>query len=154
LLDHVRCFLGSGGPGGRLCAIVQDPPILKFLISAGVLAMSIGLALVYLRFPAGGRHHRALVIGGERPWRRLGAGICLVLGVMFVLGLYILDGKTPPRTFLVYWLIIMAMLLWLCGLALRDIIHTRQVISAWRRGEANLDGSPARGDVDGSSRDA
>jgi len=82
----------------------------------------------------------------ERPWRRVGAGICLVLGVMFPLGVYRLDALATPRVFLAYWGVIVILVCWLCVVALRDLAHTRHVLQS-RRSRRNRSG-----DCDGGRR--
>ena len=64
----------------------------------------------------------------------------MVVAVMFVLGICLLDGKPPPRVFLAYWLLVMVLVFWLCGLALKDILHTRRLFTSklGARGSADL----------------
>lgn len=92
-------------------------------------------------------------IGGERPWRKLGLAVCGVVGVMFVAGLVWLDEHRSARSFAWYWIIILVLLLWLCGLAAYDLWYTRRVIARWRAGTGTLDGdSVSRGGPSGKSR--
>ena len=74
----------------------------------------------------------------------------MVVAVMFVLGICLLDGRPPPRVFLAYWLLVMVLVLWLCGLALKDILHTRRLFTS-RRGSA--DPFPAPGCEEAESED-
>jgi len=72
-------------------------------------------------------------LGHARPWRRLGAAICLLLSVMFVLGIHLLDEKRSFRLYVAYWSVMMMLIVWLCTLAIRDILYTRQLVLRWRR---------------------
>jgi uncharacterized membrane protein len=80
-----------------------------------------------------GAHRRAVRdLSGDRPWRKLGAVIMLLLAVMFVLGIYVLDEHRGVWFYALYWLIMMMLVLWLCVLAVRDVVYTRQLIIRWR----------------------
>lgn len=103
--------------------------------SALLVLAVVALAPMNLRGPAGRR-----VIGGERPWRKLGLAICVVVAVMFVAGMMWLDEHRSVRSFAWYWIIILVLLLWLCGLAAYDLWYTRSVIARWRAGTGTLDG--------------
>lgn len=59
-----------------------------------------------------------------RPWRRVGAGICALLSIMFPVGLSVLDPHGSPRLCLAYWLVILLLVVWLMGLAFKDIRFT------------------------------
>ena len=103
----------------------------KLLISVILLATAATLAWVYLRqapITANPRYPFA----GHRPWRKLGAAICLVISVMFVLGIYVVDIPDRPIPYAIYWLIILGLVIWLFVLALRDIMYTRQLVRRWR----------------------
>ena len=117
------------------------PPLLKFLLSACILATGLGCAWLYLRRPsrAGGAGHQAL--GGERPWRRVGAGICLVMAIMFVLGAHLVDIPARWRPYAVYWIVMLVLLLWLCALALKDLRYTRRVLAQRRANRAARPGT-------------
>lgn len=84
-------------------------------------------------------------IGGDRPWRRLGAGILVVISVMFVAGVYIVDIPDRPRPYAAYWAVILGMVLWLCVLAVRDVMYTHRILSDFRSGRADLRGLPRPG---------
>lgn len=113
---------------------------MELTISLIVVAFAVSIALLYLRQrPA---KHVANRVGGDRPWRRLGAGICLLVGVMFAVGLARLNPHSGPRSFTWYWIVVLLLILWLCGLAIKDLLYTRTVLSRWRAGLINLDGSP------------
>lgn len=72
------------------------------------------------------------MIRGNRPWRRVGAAICLVLAIMFVLGVYLVDIPQRPWAYAAFWLVMVVLVIWLCILAAKDILYTRQVIAKWR----------------------
>lgn len=127
---------------------LTESPTLKLLTSIGVLTAAVVFAVVYLNRPweqdGGG------ALGGHRPWRKLGAGIFVVLAVTFVLGIYILDLETPPKVYAIYWLIFTGLLGWLCVLALRDLMYTRKILQRYREGKINLDGSARNGSTENS----
>ena len=112
---------------------------MKILFSIIVLSVGLLCAAVYLRKPRVTGSSRAARIAGDRPWRRLGAAICLVLSIMFVLGLHFLDGDTSPKAYIVYWLIILLLVLWLCGVAFKDLMYTRRLIMRLRNELSDLD---------------
>jgi len=113
---------------------------MEAFLSILLLATGVSCAWVYLG--RRGRSGRRLTIGGDRPWRRLGAAICLVLAVMFVLGVYVLNDTGSLRGFAAYWLVMLVLVVWLCMLAIKDILYTRRVVAGWRAGKLGLDGSP------------
>lgn len=113
---------------------------MELAISLIVVAFAVLIAFLYLRRRP--LKHVANRVGGDRPWRRLGAGICLLVGVMFAIGLAGLNPRTSPRSFTWYWIVVLLLILWLCGLAIKDLLYTRSVLSRWRAGLINLDGSP------------
>jgi len=106
------------------------PAWLKFLISALILASGCACAWRYLRSAEGGG--QASPLRGHRPWRRVGAGICLVLAIMFVLGANLIDIPDRPRVYGAFWLVMLGLLLWLCGLALKDLHYTRRLLAEAR----------------------
>lgn len=69
---------------------------------------------------------------GERPWRRLGGGICVVLGVMFAVGVWLVDIPERPRPYAAFWLVMLVLVAWLCVLAVRDLAYTRRQQAARR----------------------
>jgi hypothetical protein len=74
---------------------------------------------------------------GDRPWRRVGAVLCLVVGVMFLAGVWWLDDRVAreqPLLFTVYWSLILLLLVWLCVLAFRDVMYTRRALAIWKEG--------------------
>ena len=129
-------MLGDSG----IESLTVVPGWIKLVTSIGVLGIGGVVAIGYLRNPFADVEPDPGSRGGERPWRRLGAAICVVVAVMFVLGIYLLDGKPPPRVFLAYWILVLVLVFWLCGLALKDIMHTRRLLSARMasRGSADL----------------
>ena len=80
-------------------------------------------------------------IWAHRPWRQLGAAICLVLGMMFLVGLRALDPSTQPMRYLTYWSVVLLLVVCVCTLAAIDVAHTLRAVRRWRRGEAELDAS-------------
>ncbi len=137
--------------------IVIEPgprPALELAVSIVVLASGVGVAWIYLRGPKAQQDGGPTAIGGYRPWRRLGAAICLLISITFVAGLYGLNRDTPPKVFYAYWLILALLLLWLCGLALKDMAYTRKVLAAYRAGRMTLSGEPiAKGESPRSGDD-
>ncbi len=100
----------------------------KLLFSVFTLGLGVGVAIIYMRRPATDQMAEGASFGGKRPWRRLGAAICLLLSVVFVLGVYLLDEDTRPGVYMVYWLVIMVLVVWLCWLAFADIMYTRRAL--------------------------
>ena len=111
-------------------------------LSLIVLGVAVGLVVVYFRRTPPDHQRRGDALDGFRPWRRLGAAICLVLAVMFVCGVYLMDVRTPPRVFAAYWLVMLVLVLWLCALAVKDVLHTRRMLLAWRGRADELDETP------------
>ena len=66
--------------------------------------------------------------------RRRSFGIVLVVVVSTAtfVGMNSLDPLSGPRQFGYYWLIVLLMVMWLCGLALADIRQTLRVHRRWR----------------------
>ena len=107
--------------------------IAKLLMSAAVLVTGFTCAWFYLRRPAIRPSRAAHPFAGERPWRRVGAAICLLLSVMFVAGVYAVDIPDRPVPYAVYWIIMLGLVVWLFALAVRDVMYTRKLIQRWRR---------------------
>lgn len=103
------------------------PPVwLKFMLSAFILVTGCACAWRYWRMPECGSD--SLPLRGHRPWRRVGAGICLVLAIMFVLGANLVDIPDRPRIYGAFWIVMLLLLLWLCGLAIKDLRYTRRLL--------------------------
>lgn len=54
---------------------------------------------------------------------------------MFVVGDAVFDVATAvrrPILFTVYWLVVVALVAWLCTLAVHDISYTRKMIGIWK----------------------
>lgn len=66
--------------------------------------------------------------GQDRPWRRLGAAICGFVGIVSFAGMLLLDWRSTPRLYMLFWVIVLLLVTWLCGLALTDILHTRNLL--------------------------
>jgi len=125
---------------------------MDILFSVLILTVGIVVALFYLRKPPLPENPRLRELMGDRPWRRIGAAICLLLAVMFVLGIHLLDQKAGPRVFVFFWLIIMALLVWLCVLAIKDVLYTRNVIAGWKTDPTSpLDGGRQPGPPPGTT---
>jgi len=105
---------------------------LKLLLSIFILTTGVACAWFYLRRPPMPDNSPWGANWTHRPWRRVGAAICLVVAVMFVLGVYLVDEPQHPRTYAAFWLVMMVLVVWLCGLALKDVLYTRQLIERWR----------------------
>lgn len=119
---------------------------LKLVLSLLILAVGMGCAGHY--FLGSARRSIDAGIGafdGDRPWRRVGAVLCLVIAVMFVVGAYLVDVPARPqaRAYAAYWLVLMVLVFWLCGLAIKDVRHTRRLV--FRRRELR---SPAYDELD------
>lgn len=114
---------------------------MKLAICVVILATGLVCGWVYLVRPlwdgAG---------GDDRPWRRLGGGICVLLGVMFVFGVYLVDIPEKPRPYAAYWLVMLGLVVWLCVLALRDIAYTKRQYAARRTDRAKRMGLESTGD--------
>lgn len=82
---------------------------------------------------------------GERPWRRLGAGIAVVMAVMFVAGVYVVDIPDKPLPYAIYWIIMLALVVWMCLLAVQDALHTRRTLRRWRAERNATPGGAERG---------
>ena len=108
-------------------------PVLRFLITACVFVVGVALAWFYLCEPAVAKTEKARMLAGARPWRKLGGAICLVMAVMFVLGVYVVDVPDRPRVYAAYWTVMMGLALWLCALAIKDVRHTRLLVSLWHK---------------------
>jgi hypothetical protein len=103
----------------------------KLLMSIAILTTAAGLAWIYLRrTPAPGSPRYPFA--GHRPWRKVGAAICLLISVMFVLGIYIVDIPDRPIPYAIYWIIMLGLVLWLFVLAIRDMMYTRALVHRWR----------------------
>lgn len=106
----------------------QPTGMLKAIFCVLLVTFGASCAFLYLRPPSfaeadpkSGQFH-------DRPWRRVGAAICLLVSVMFVLGVYLVDIPENPKTYATFWLIIMMLVLWACGLAVKDVWYTHRVV--------------------------
>ena len=117
---------------------------LQIVFSVLVILFGLICALIYLRRPAAPHGSAETESRDERPWRRVGAAICLLVSVMFVIGVYVVDTPDHPRAYAAFWVVIMGLVLWLCGLAIKDLRYTQQKVAQWRARRARLEGiSPA-----------
>lgn len=106
---------------------------MKLLLCLLILASGITVGLTYFRSAAAKKKGAPSSIGGHRPWRKLGAAICLVLAVMFVGGVYLMEPENSPKVFLAYWAIMLVLVVWLFALAFKDLLHTRRALLALRK---------------------
>jgi len=113
---------------------------LKLTVCIILLFGGLACGWIYLLRPLQLRRPGLVPPADDRPWRRVGAGICVVLGVMFPMGVYLLEDHPPPKVYASYWSVMMVLVLWLCALALRDVVHTRKVMRTRRRRSAAEDG--------------
>lgn len=125
---------------------------MSLLLPVVVLGIACVVSIVYLgrSMPESGTSVHS--IGGYRPWRRVGAGLCLLIAVMYVVCVNRLDADASPKTFALYWITILILLVWLCVLAFKDIRHTRKTLAQWRSGSAGLDGKPFRPEQESDDR--
>lgn len=132
----------TGQPGG----------VLKALFCVLLIVFGVTCALLYLLPPpitkVDPRHARL----HDRPWRRIGAAICLLVSVMFVLGIYLVDIPEHPRTYATFWLVIVVLVLWACGLAVKDVWYTHRIVQ--RRRMERLSSGAAPPIHDATSRDS
>lgn len=105
---------------------------MQLFFSVAILTFGIGCAVVYFRKPSAQLRSHAPAFVGDRPWRRVGAGICAVLAVMFVIGVYVVDVPQRPAPYALYWLVMLGLVVWLFGLVVKDVAHTRRSLD--RRG--------------------
>jgi hypothetical protein len=105
----------------------------------------VAVVLVVIYLPRSKHTARSRVIGGDRPWRRLGAVICLLLAVMFAAGVRWLNPAAGPYGYLAYWTVMLGLVVWLCALAIKDAMYTRALIAGRRGGTAGVNPAP-RGD--------
>lgn len=111
---------------------MHESPVLKLAVSLTVLLLGLGCGWYYLR----GADRRETTVGaldGQRPWRKVGAGICVLVAVMFVLGVYLVDIPDHPRAYALYWVVILGLLMWLCALAVKDLKYTWRLLRERRR---------------------
>ena len=114
---------------------------IEFVFSAGILGLGLSIAVAYVLV---GRSSDATEPGW---WDRLdtpegvrirahrrsfGMVIVVVVSTATFLGINVLDPISGPRQFGYYWLIVLFMVMWLCGLALADIRQTLCVHRRWR----------------------
>lgn len=106
--------------------------VLKLLLTGGIVAAGLMLAWVYVRKPNLDSNVRSLTDCGQRPWRRIGGAICLLLAIMFPVGAFVVDIPDHPRAYAAYWVLIMALVLWLGVLAIKDVLYTREMMKRLR----------------------
>ena len=114
---------------------------IEFVVSALILGLGLSIAGVYLLL------RRSLAATEPGWWDRLdtpegvrirahrrsfGMVIVAVVSTATFVGINFLDPLSGPRQFGYYWLIVLLMVMWLCGLALADIRQTLCVHRRWR----------------------
>ncbi len=124
--------------------------ITEFAVSALILGLGLSIAVAYVLM-------RRTSAAAEPGWwdrldtpegirirahrRSFGMVIVVVVSTATFVGINFLDPLTGPRQFGYYWLIVLLMVMWLCGLALADIRQTLRVHREWRmrHSEASLE---------------
>lgn len=114
---------------------------IEFVFSALILGLGLSIAVAYVLV----RRSSAATEPGW--WERLdtpegvrirarrrsfGMVIVVVVSTATFVGINALDPLSGPRQFGYYWLIVLLMVMWLCGLALADIRQTLRVHRQWR----------------------
>lgn len=117
----------------------RPPEFVKLTIAAAVLAMGLFLARYLFRSARGRPKGGFDDLLGDRPWRRLGAGIAMVVAVMFVVGIYVVDIPDRPVPYAIFWLTMLGMVVWLCYLAVKDALHTRRIYKIWRKRQEEVE---------------
>ncbi len=116
---------------------MEAPFGIKVLVCGFVLLGGVGLGVRYWRRPGSCGDTRFDELLGDRPWRRVGAGLSVVLSVMFVVGVWVVDIPEKPVPYAAYWIIMLGLTVWLCVLAVKDAFHTRRVYDRWRAEKYN-----------------
>lgn len=109
-----------------------DGPM-KAIFSIVLIGFGVACAVLYWRAPVSSSTDPRIVAFHDRPWRRIGAAICLVVSVMFVLGVYLVDIPDHPKVYAAFWMVILVLVFWACCLAIKDAWHTRKMLARWRR---------------------
>ena len=114
---------------------------IEFVFSAGILGLGLSVAAAYVLV-------RRSSAATEPSWwdrldtpegvrirahrRSFGMIMVVVVSTATFVGINALDPLSGPRQFGYYWLIVLLMVMWLCGLALADIRQTLRVHRRWR----------------------
>ena len=81
-----------------------------FKLLASIIAVVTGSALAWVYLRRTPEESTApLPLEGHRPWRRVGAAICLLISIMFVLGIYVVDIPERPVPYAMYWIIMLGL---------------------------------------------
>lgn len=133
---------------------MTEPPsgLLKAIFCALVIIFGLACAILYLLPTPIATVDSQLSRFRDRPWRRMGAAICLLVSVMFVLGVYLVDIPEHPKTYATFWLVIMMLVLWACALAVKDVWYTHRLVRRRRMEKLSSDASPSFHDA--TSRDS
>ncbi len=114
---------------------------IEFVFSALILGLGLSIAVAYVLVrrssakTAPGWWDRLDTPEGVRiraHRRSFGMVIVVVVSTATFVGINFLDPLSGPRQFGYYWLIVLFMVMWLCGLALADIRQTLVVRRRWR----------------------
>ena len=115
--------------------------MIEFVVSALILGLGLSIAVAYVLV------RRSWTATEPAWWNRLdtpegvrnrahrrsfGMVIVVVVSTATFVGINFLDPLSGPRQFGYYWLIVLLMVMWLCGLALADIRQTLRVHRRWR----------------------
>ncbi len=114
---------------------------IEFVFSALILGLGLSIAVAYVVV-------RRSSVATEPGWwdrfdtpegvqirarrRSFGMVIVVVVSTATFVGINFLDPLSGPRQFGYYWLIVLLMVMWLCGLALADIRQTLCMHRQWR----------------------
>lgn len=118
--------------------MLADAEEIRFIITAGIGGLGFVAGVAYLvLLKEGPEMPPALekVVRDPAPWgkrtrrRRVGAALMAILGPMFCIGANWLDAQRGAASFVAFWGLFCGMLLWLCGLALLDLLQMHR----WRR---------------------
>lgn len=137
----------------RAISLTEQPSgLLKAFFCALLMIFGMACAFLYLLPPPTTTVDSQRAPSRDRPWRRMGAAICLLVSIMFVLGVYLVDIPEHPKTYATFWLVIMMLVLWACSLAVKDVWYTHRLVQ--RRRMERLASGPVHSIPDGTSRDS
>ena len=137
----------------RAISLSEQPSgLLKAFFCALLMIFGMACAFLYLLPPPTTTVDSQRAPSRDRPWRRMGAAICLLVSIMFVLGVYLVDIPEHPKTYATFWLVIMMLVLWACSLAVKDVWYTHRLVQ--RRRMERLASGPVHSIPDGTSRDS
>jgi len=128
------------------------------LLLSGILCgLAVLTAATYLVTARTGRRRRGIwllesheAFGTRMRRRRLGAALLVAISAALFVGLNLLEPTISPAGYVIYWLIVLAMVVWLIGLGLLDLLQTRRMFGRTNRRE---EGSADRADIPRNGRD-